>query len=499
MKKKVAAILALSMILSSCGGCGCGGCGFGCAEASREMAPMTPEEVLSSTDNWQGESSSKGEGYVSNAEELDDPNYGDLWSSSEEKDSSGQEEVRQPTEGLAYDLIRGGTQYAVTGLGEATDTDIVIPATYEGLPVTMIAENAFRSSSQLTSVVIGDSVTEIAPYAFAACSKLISVVIPDSVTSIGENAFNGDSQIESFSIGSGISFIGDSAFPTYHSFQYNKIGSLLYLGNEDNPYACLFDVENPADLTEATIDSNCRMIAEKAFSGCKKLTEISLPDSVAVIGNNAFENCNNLTNVTVGNGLVYVGSSLFKNANNVQYNEVDDVKYIGNSSNPYCVAVSGTSNTITDINIASGCQVIASAAFINYKQAKTATIPEGVVTIGKNAFNNCQSLTTVSFPNSLITIGENAFVYAVIREVNLTGQIKTIGKWAFSNCYYIENVTIGANVETIGYVAFAGCKFLESFIYQGTVDSWNKIYMTTLFDSKVTLGEISCLDGTVSL
>ena len=40
----------------------------------------------------------------------------------------------------------------VQGIGEATETDIVIPATYEGLPVTTIGFSAFYGCSSLTAV-----------------------------------------------------------------------------------------------------------------------------------------------------------------------------------------------------------------------------------------------------------------------------------------------------------------------------------------------------------
>ncbi len=93
------------------------------------------------------------------------------------------------SQGLAYTLNGDGVSYFVSGIGTCTDLAVVIPAIYEGLPVTAIGAEAFSGNKTLTSVVIHDSVTSIGAFAFAWCTKLTSVVIPDSVTIIGALAF----------------------------------------------------------------------------------------------------------------------------------------------------------------------------------------------------------------------------------------------------------------------------------------------------------------------
>ena len=49
---------------------------------------------------------------------------------------------RKPSEGLDYTLV-DNTYYIVNGIGDCTDTVVVIPSTYERLPVKEIAEKAF--------------------------------------------------------------------------------------------------------------------------------------------------------------------------------------------------------------------------------------------------------------------------------------------------------------------------------------------------------------------
>ena len=96
-----------------------------------------------------------------------------------------------PTEGLAYVLIKGGTEYSVSlGTASASGT-IVIPDVYNGLPVTAIANNAFSSSPDITNIIIPDSITNIGISAFADCSGLTRIIIPNRVTNIDANAFKG--------------------------------------------------------------------------------------------------------------------------------------------------------------------------------------------------------------------------------------------------------------------------------------------------------------------
>jgi len=89
---------------------------------------------------------------------------------------------------LTYSLNDGGTSYSVI-YPSCTAGDVVIPSTYNGLPVTSIGIFAFDECASLTSVTIPNSVTSIQSYAFKDCSGLTSIVIPDSVTFIGFGAF----------------------------------------------------------------------------------------------------------------------------------------------------------------------------------------------------------------------------------------------------------------------------------------------------------------------
>lgn len=99
------------------------------------------------------------------------------------------------SEGLEMTLLTDGTGYEVVGIGECTDTDVVIPSEYEGLPVTHIGPGAFYNCSGITSITIPDSVLYIYSEAFGNCTGLTSIFIPSSVTWTAFSVFAGCSSI----------------------------------------------------------------------------------------------------------------------------------------------------------------------------------------------------------------------------------------------------------------------------------------------------------------
>ena len=80
-------------------------------------------------------------------------------------------EVIEPAK-LIFEKTDAG--YSVTGY-EGTPTAVVIPDTYDGLPVTSIGDYAFAYCTSLASVTIPDSVTSIGWGAFSDCDFLASV------------------------------------------------------------------------------------------------------------------------------------------------------------------------------------------------------------------------------------------------------------------------------------------------------------------------------------
>ena len=329
-----------------------------------------------------------------------------------------------------------GSFYTVTGLvNPGTVTDLVIPSTYNGLPVTAIGDWAFDWDSTIESVTIPDSVTVIGNYAFYGCSGLTSVTIGNGVTTIGESAFSGCSGLTSIEIPDSVTVIGNSAF-----------------------YGC-------SGLTSITIGNGVTTIGENAFYGCSGLTAATIPSSVVSIGINPFIGCTQLTNIAVadentayksidGNlyskdGTVLVTYAIGKSDTN--FTIPDSVTTIGNS------AFSGCSG-LTSIEIPDSVTVIGNSAFYGCSGLTSVTIGNGVTTIGMFAFSGCSGLTSIEIPNSVTTIGNYAFYNCPITEIEIPNSVTTIGEKAFYDCFNLTEVFIPDSVINMGSYAFSCAK-----------------------------------------
>lgn len=193
--------------------------------------------------------------------------------------------------GLNYELSWDGKSYVVTGKGSCTDNVIVIPSTYNDLPVTSISKYAFEECSELTNVAIGNNITSIGESAFYGCNGLVTIIIPDSVTSIGDSAFVSCNNLASLTIGNSVTSIGDGAFSVCSSLtSLNIPDSVMEIGNGA--------FSSCSSLTSVTIGKSVWVIGEHAFSDCISLTSVTIPDSVKTIHSWAFSGCDNLTTIT---------------------------------------------------------------------------------------------------------------------------------------------------------------------------------------------------------
>ena len=194
---------------------------------------------------------------------------------------------------IPFELNEEGTAY--TFLGIADTAHITVPATYEGLPVTAVADNAFAQNLMLQGITLPDSVTQIGTRAFAGCRSLSSVTLGSGLQRIGASAFSECTSLERVSVPSvadwlEITFDGASATP----FSY---ADELYVGD--------------TAVTEITVPAGVTEIKAYAFYNMQKLTAVTLPDSVTRIGTRAFAACSRMTTCNMPAALTEIGAEAF--------------------------------------------------------------------------------------------------------------------------------------------------------------------------------------------
>ena len=323
-------------------------------------------------------------------------------------------------------------------IGTATASDIIIPAVYNGRPVTSIRDYAFPGCSFLTSITIPSSVTSIGHNAFHGCSSLTSITIPAGVTSIGHNAFSGCSSLTSVTIPAGVTSIDHDAFSGCSNLM--NINVDINNANYSSQEGILYN-KSKTQLIQAP----------SAIKG-----SITIPTGVTSIDNNAFYGCSSLASINVD-----TDNPNYSSQDGILYNKVK-TQFIHIPK-----AISGS------ITIPSSMTSIGYQAFRNCSSLTNVVIPSSVTIIGNEAFSGCSSLTSVTIPSGVTSIGFAAFYgCSSLTNIVIPSSVTIIDADAFRNCSSLTSVTIPSGVTSIGYAMFSGCSSLTS-VTIGTITSTN--------------------------
>ncbi len=341
--------------------------------------------------------------------------------------------IARYTDSLSFDLINDGTEYEVYDLADLSVTEIIIPAYYNGLPVTRIDANAFEGYG-IGSVFIPSTVKEIGACAFANCTNLRIIKISEGVEVIGAAAFQYCTSLNEVRLPSTVSSMGSNIFSDCSSLMSVNIPE----GIKSIPsYAFSWCYS----LREIKFPDSLEEIEYYAFA-YSSLSSISIPDSVKVIGNEAFAGCSSLTGVTLGSGTMLEDMShyAFKDCANLVYNQLGDVYYLGNEEQPYLILVKAKNQKIRECSVSEHTKYISNYAFTECRSLRSLSITGSVEKIGCHAFESCTSLTEVSIPHG----------------------VKYIDEYAFNGCSGITSITLSDSIVSIGLGAFQGCSGLES-------------------------------------
>lgn len=307
----------------------------------------------------------------------------------------------------------------ITGLKDQIPSKLIFPATIDGKRVISIDGNTKGNISAfaeefITEIEIEDGIEMIGDYTFSNCVYLSKVTLPDSLTKMGKNVFENCTRLRDVNFGHGLTYLDKETF-----------------------ISC-------TALENVALPSTLQAIGESAFNNCKALREINLPDSLTVVERMAFRDCAlnsiNLKNVQI------ISESMFLNCKLLSKVEVPKALVVDKS------AFASTRIDSIDLPLVTR---IGYRAF-GSSDLKSITLPS-VTTLEEYAFDSSK-IESVVLSDSLVSMGMGCFMgckeLMSVKFDSAHSNLLAIPEYAFAECRYLRNFTIGDNVTSIGKNAF---------------------------------------------
>lgn len=325
--------------------------------------------------------------------------------------------------GLTYSYNSNGSCY-VTGMGECTDTALVIPKyAPNGSYVIGIESQAFYGCTSITSVTFleNEEFGIIKKGAFYGCTSLKEITVPATVYKIEEGAFCYCTSLTSVKLPAALEELESTAFA-----------------------GC-------SALASINIPGRIKTIEKNTFADCVKLAEVTFPEksNLHTVGEGAFVNCTSLTSVSLPTTVSTIESGAFS----------------------YCTA-------LTDITLPRGISTVKKFAFGGCSSATSLYIPAGVTILGEQAFDGCTALKRIEVDSGnakFLGISQcliekstgTVLLGCSTSTIPTDSTVKAIGAFAFRGSP-IASLSIPENIKTVDPSAFEVCSNLAFTVYENT-------------------------------
>ncbi|MBQ9983151.1 MAG: leucine-rich repeat protein [Lachnospiraceae bacterium] len=393
-------------------------------------------------------------------------------------------------------------------------TEIVVPATIGGVPVTGLS-GTFNGNTAITTVILPNTITTLGDYTFNGCTSLSRVALydiaapmastseisdweknnyiydlvgtkgysiigndscitlPATLTTLGVQTFGGALRNSSFAV-----MEGNTTFKTTE----DGICLLSFDGKNIYRFAPNLNCNNPYYLPEGL-----ETIGSYSFEESMMNNALYFPSSLQIISDYGFykydfvdnnfyfpENCQ----------LHTIGSYAFTYNRKLQITLPKSVTTIGSYVFSY------SENVAIDIS-KTQIVTIPAYAFADCSALHTLTLPETVLYIEAYAFANCNNLSTVTFlGDELLTLGEGAFKDSpTLHYITIPEGVTNIENDTFSGCGNLGEVVLPDSVEKIGDNAFKDCVTIHTLVIPPNVEyisntSFDGVTQTNIDTSK---------------
>ena len=191
------------------------------------------------------------------------------------------------------------------------ESNVEIPATYNGKPVTKISDGMFENDTNITTITLSSNITYIGNNAFKDCPNLKQIIFKSASTysSASADTHSGSYAITTLAVVNGkkdpnnnVAVIGESAFYNCTALESIDVSSATTIG-KNAFYGC-------SKLESVSLNDNLTKLADSTFNGCLKLNNLQLPSALTEIGANCFVNCQALENIAIPATTTMVGANI---------------------------------------------------------------------------------------------------------------------------------------------------------------------------------------------
>ena len=297
-----------------------------------------------------------------------------------------------------------------------------VPDTFEGVPVTEIAANAFKDAKHVKGIFTGKNIQKIGKKAFSGCADDLRLVLNPSAER-AEGALAGVKSVY-FENETGLTLVSYAGQETELAFE-SECFSLPVTGIGEKLFYMF------AYLKSVRLPSKLEFIGKAAFAGCSDLEKIDFPMTLRTIGPEAFVK-SGIHKIFFPEKVETVGERAFFSCQSLEK------------------AVFMGKNTI-----------IGSSAF-----AKCALneihLPENLTELQSEVLRENKRLTRLTLPKTVEAVWEYALADTGLQTIELPDSTEVIAEGAFANSNALESAYLGANVREIGSGAFSFCPNLKS-------------------------------------